>query len=46
MGADSPAHAVMLGNSKVTKLGDDFLIESDVVNIKKRKAIHNVHRNS
>lgn len=32
MGTDSPAHAVMLGNSKVTKLGDDFLIESDVVN--------------
>ena len=31
MGTDSPAHAVMLGNSKVTKLGDDFLIESDVV---------------
>jgi diaminohydroxyphosphoribosylaminopyrimidine deaminase/5-amino-6-(5-phosphoribosylamino)uracil reductase len=32
MGTDSPAHAVMLGNSKVTKLGDDFLIECDVVN--------------
>ena len=32
MGTDSPAHAVMLGNSKVTKLGDDFLIESDVEN--------------
>ena len=32
MGTDSPAHAVMLGNSKVTRLGDDFLIESDVVN--------------
>ena len=31
MGTDSPAHAVMLGNSKVTKLGDDFLIECDVV---------------
>ena len=33
MGTDSPANAVMLGNSKATKLGDDFLIESDVVNI-------------
>ena len=32
MGTDSPAHAVMLGNSKVTKLGDDFLIESNIVN--------------
>ena len=31
MGTDSPAHAVMLGSSKVTKLGDDFLIECDVV---------------
>ena len=31
MGTDSPVHAVMLGNSKVTKLGDDFLIECDVV---------------
>ena len=31
MGTDSPAHAVMLGNSKVTNLGDDFLIECDVV---------------
>ena len=31
MGTDSPAHAVMLGNSKVTKLGDDLLIECDVV---------------
>lgn len=31
MGTDSPAHAVMLGNGKVTKLGDDFLIECDVV---------------
>jgi len=30
-GTDSPAHAVMLGSSKVTKLGDDFLIECDVV---------------
>ena len=31
MGTDSPTHAVMLGSSKVTKLGDDFLIECDVV---------------
>ena len=29
-GTDSPAHAVMLGSSKVKKLGDDFIIECDV----------------
>ena len=30
-GTDSPAKAVMLENSTITKLGDDFMIESDVV---------------
>lgn len=30
-GTDSPANAVMLKNSTVTRLGDDILIESDVV---------------
>lgn len=31
LGTDSPANAVMLKNSIVTRLGDDILIESDVV---------------
>ncbi len=31
LGTDSPANAVMLKNSTVTRLGDDILIESDVV---------------
>ena len=30
-GAPSPQEAVMLGESRITKLGDDLLIESEVI---------------
>lgn len=38
IGVDTPNEAFMLTNSTITKTGDDFLIESDV--------IKNVHRNN
>lgn len=38
IGIDMPNEAFMLTNSTITKIGDDFLIESDVIN--------NVHRNN
>lgn len=30
-GAPSPQEAVMLGENRITKLGDDLLIESEVI---------------
>lgn len=38
IGTDTPDSAFILANSKITKIGDDFLIESDVIN--------NVHGNN